>query len=41
VLNKIATTNSKTTEDDELMIVITPYVVSFESTRSAEIWLSK
>jgi general secretion pathway protein D len=41
VLNKIATTNSKSTEDDELMIVITPNVVNFESTRSAEIWLSK
>jgi len=41
VLNKIATTNSKSTEDDELMIVMTPNVVNFESTRSAEIWLSK
>jgi len=41
VLNKIATTNSKTTEDDELMIVITPQIVNLEPTRSAEIWLPK
>jgi general secretion pathway protein D len=41
VLNKIATTNSKTTEDDELMVVITPHIVNLEPTRSAEIWLSK
>jgi general secretion pathway protein D len=41
VLNKIATTNSKTTEDDELMVVITPNIVNLEPTRSAEIWLSK
>jgi type II secretory pathway component GspD/PulD (secretin) len=41
VLNKIATTNSKTTEDNELMVVITPNIVNLEPTRSAEIWLSK
>jgi len=41
VLNKIATTNGKSTEDDELMIVITPQIVNLEPTRSAEIWLSK
>jgi general secretion pathway protein D len=41
VLNKIATTNSKTTEDDELLIVITPQIVNLEPTRSAEIWLPK
>jgi len=40
-LNKIATTNSKTTEEDELMVVITPEIVDLERTRSAEIWLSK
>jgi len=41
VLNKIATTNSKTQEEDELLIVITPHVVSLEPGESAEIWLSK
>ena len=41
VLNKIATTNSKTTEQDELLIVITPHIVSLEPGQSAEVWLSK
>lgn len=41
VLNKIATTNSKTEEQDELLVVITPHVVSLESGQNAEIWLSK
>jgi general secretion pathway protein D len=40
-LNKILTTNSKTTDDDELMVVITPQVVNLDPTRSAEIWLPK
>jgi general secretion pathway protein D len=40
-LNKIMTTNSKTTDDDELMVVITPQIVNFDPTRSAEIWLPK
>jgi general secretion pathway protein D len=39
VLNKIATTNSKTREEDELLIVITPHIASLEPARSAEIWL--
>jgi len=41
VLNKIATTNTKTQEEDELLIVITPHVVSLEPAQSAEVWLSK
>ena len=41
VLNKIATTNSKTQEEDELLIVITPHVVSLEPAQSAEVWLSR
>jgi len=41
VLNKIATTNSKTQEEDELLIVITPHVVSLEPGESAEVWLSQ
>ena len=40
-LNKIATTNSKTQEEDELLIVITPHVVRLEPGESAEVWLSK
>lgn len=41
VLNKIMTTNSKTEEDDELLVVITPHIVNMESVQSAEIWLPK
>jgi general secretion pathway protein D len=41
VLNKIATTNSKTEEQDELLVVITPHVVSLESGQNAEIWLPR
>jgi len=41
VLNKIATTNSKTKEEDELLIVITPHVVRLEPGQSAEVWLPK
>jgi Flp pilus assembly secretin CpaC len=40
-LNKIATTNSKTEEEDELLIVITPHVVNLEPGQNAEIWLSR
>jgi general secretion pathway protein D len=40
-LNKLATTNSKTQEEDELLVVITPHVVNLESPRKAEIWLSQ
>ena len=41
VLNKIATTNSKTKEEDELLIVITPHVVGLEPAQSAVVWLPK
>lgn len=41
VLNKIMTSNSKTEEDDELLVVITPHIVNMESGQSAEIWLPK
>ena len=41
VLNKIATTNSKTQEEDELLIVITPHIVSLEPSQNALVWLSK
>lgn len=40
-LNKLMTTNSKTTEQDELLIVITPHVVNLEPSQNAEIWLAK
>jgi general secretion pathway protein D len=39
--NKIATTNSKTEEQNELLIVITPHIVNLEPGQSAEIWLSR
>ncbi|HYA22682.1 MAG TPA: hypothetical protein VEF05_00890 [Terriglobales bacterium] len=41
VLNKIATTNSKTQEEDELLIVISPHVVSLEPAQSTEVWLPR
>ena len=41
VVNKIATTNTKTKEEDELLVVITPHITNLEPTRSAEIWLPK
>jgi general secretion pathway protein D len=41
VLNKIATTNMKTAEDDEILIVITPHIVNLEPSQDAEIWLPK
>jgi len=40
-LNKIATTNSKTEEQDELLVVITPHVVSLESGPNTEVWLAR
>jgi Flp pilus assembly secretin CpaC len=40
-LNQIATTNNKTIEDDELLLVITPHIVNLESSQSAEVWLAK
>ncbi len=40
-LNKIATTNSKQLEDDELLIVLTPHIVSRSVSESSEIYLPK
>jgi len=40
-LNQIATTNSKTTEEDELMLVITPHIVNLESTENAVVWMPR
>jgi len=40
-LNQVMTTNSKTEEQDELLVVITPHVVNLEQSQSAEIWLPK
>jgi general secretion pathway protein D len=41
-LNKIVTTNSKQESDDELMIVVTPYVVEGPASQQAtEIWLKQ
>ena len=40
-LNKLATTNSKTEEQDELLVVITPHIVNLDSPQNAEIWLPR
>jgi Flp pilus assembly secretin CpaC len=40
-LNKIMTTNSKTQEEDELLVVLTPHIVNLEPGQSTEIWLAK
>ena len=40
-LNQIMTTNTKTTEQDELLLVITPHIVNLEPSQSAEVWLAK
>jgi general secretion pathway protein D len=41
VLNKIATSNGKTTEDDEILIVITPHVMNLGVNQNAELWLPR
>jgi type II secretory pathway component HofQ len=40
-LNRLATTNNKTEEDDELLVVITPHVIDRESRPNTEAWLAK
>src|SRR5437879_1019103 len=40
-LKKITTTNSKQTEDDELLVVITPHIVSRGTGQATEVYLSK
>jgi hypothetical protein len=39
--NKLATTNSKQIEDDELLVVITPHIVSRGTGQATELYLSK
>ncbi|MGO9127683.1 MAG: hypothetical protein ACLP6G_22680 [Terriglobales bacterium] len=41
VLNKIATTNNKTEEDDEILVVITPHVMNLGTNQNAELWLPR
>lgn len=40
-LNKITTTNSKQTEDDELLVVITPHITNRGLGQSSEVYLPK
>ena len=40
-LNKIATNNSKQLEDDELLIVLTPHIISRSVNESSEVYLPK
>ena len=40
-LNKVMTSNSKESDEDELLIVITPRIVSREPNQNAEVWLQK
>ena len=40
-LNQVMTSNSKENDEDELLIVITPHVVSHEQKENAEIWMQK
>ncbi len=40
-LNQVMTTNSKENDEDELLIVITPRVISHAPTENAEVWMRK
>jgi general secretion pathway protein D len=40
-LNQVTATNSKENDEDELLIVITPRVVSQEQNQNAEVWMQK
>jgi len=40
-LNKLLTTNTKTTEDDEILIVIAPHILTSITSDASEIWLPK
>src|SRR5208337_412759 len=40
-LNQIMTTNSKTTEDDEILVVITPHVLTPATSDTSEVWLPR
>ncbi len=41
VLNKIATTNNKTEEDDEILVVITPHIMNLGANQNTELWLAR
>lgn len=41
ILNKIATSNSKMENDDELLVVITPHVVNLQAAGNAEVYLQR
>jgi general secretion pathway protein D len=41
VLNKIATTNNKTEEDDEILVIITPHVMNLGTNQNTELWLAR
>jgi len=40
-LKNLASSTSNSEERDELLMLITPHVVSLEPTESTEVWLSK
>ncbi len=40
-INKIMVSNSKMEENDELLLVVTPHVVSYSPNQSVEVWLPK
>jgi general secretion pathway protein D len=40
-LNQVMTSNSKENDEDELLVVITPWVVRHEQKENAEIWMQK
>ena len=40
-LNHVMTSNSMENDEDELLIVITPRVVSHEQKQNAEVWMRK
>ena len=40
-LNKLLTTNTKTTEDDEILVVIAPHILTSSTPDTSEIWLPR
>jgi type II secretory pathway component GspD/PulD (secretin) len=40
-LNQVMTSNSKENDEDELLIVLTPRVISHEQIQNAEVWMQK
>ena len=41
VLSQIASSNSKTEDDDELLVVITPHVVNLQTREGPEVWIQR